>query len=620
MLLLRAGFLLGVLSCLAYPSAGLAQSERPSAMRLFPKETVLWLRTADAGLLIERLQGTAVMQLYRDPDLASLVEEFEGAVSDAYGTYAEAFLEADLADLLRLPQGEIAFGVVHRPSSSPGMMLLADFGDQGQVAQQVFERLQNLAEQNDNMVTTEQLRNDVATVVRDGNDADTAVAVVRRDSIFLIANDRALIQATLDHWDGIAVESGVDQPEVQEQSVEGEQPAEVPAYAETMADNAKFSESFRELLPGNEEPPQVMFFIDPVGMVEAVGGRQTGVRIAMATFPALGVDGIRGFGAAAWFNTKQWDSLYRGHLLLATPRAGVVKVARLETGETKPPSLVPEAIESCFSLRTNPKRLFSDIVSLYDRFQYEGAFRNLVAKNISSRLPIDFEEDVINNLDGSIFYVTGYNEIGNIFGAQPNLVFGLVDPAAAEEAIGKVVEQFSRVYEEHTHSQTKYYVFAPPRFRELPLEERLFSPSMAVLGDSLVLSQSSNVLQQIIEAHEGVRPRLADSLQYRLIVSRLKRMTGGQPLSAVAYTDPETMFRHLHRLATDPESFERLAPVAERVAFFRYVRDVVENAEFPALDTFLKYSSPSGSAMVDTPTGWSMIGFSYRRAGNASDQ
>ncbi|MEM6799580.1 MAG: hypothetical protein AAF589_08700 [Planctomycetota bacterium] len=387
-----AAALLTAVVVLAPARFAAAQEDRPSAMKLFPAETVLWVRAADAGLLLERLDQTSMAQLLRDPDMADLTDRVGGAFSDAYAQFVQEFLEADLQDLLRLPQGEFAFGLVQRQGGEPGLMLIADFGAEAQVAQQVFERLQTLAEEDEASVGTEQLRSDEATVIRDGNDQDKSVAVVRRESTFVIANDRDLLQATLDHWDGIPVEppleasaggsldyedeeSASEDVETDEETndADDEEP-EPPPYAETLASNNRFSATFRELMPGNEEPPQGMFYIDPIGLLEATAGQQMGVRIAMATFPALGVDGIQAFGAAMWLSTEKWDALVRGHLLLATPRSGVCKVARLETGEMTPPDFVPSSVETLMSIRLKPTRLFDDIASLYNRFQYEGAF------------------------------------------------------------------------------------------------------------------------------------------------------------------------------------------------------------------------------------------------------
>jgi hypothetical protein len=73
---ISAGFLL-----LAAVSPLLA---RPSAMKLFPEETLLLVRTPNAGELFDRLRDTATGRMVRDPQVAPLVERLYGSASDLY--------------------------------------------------------------------------------------------------------------------------------------------------------------------------------------------------------------------------------------------------------------------------------------------------------------------------------------------------------------------------------------------------------------------------------------------------------------------------------------------------------------------------------------------------------
>ncbi|MEM6330770.1 MAG: hypothetical protein AAF790_11020, partial [Planctomycetota bacterium] len=294
-------------------------------------------------------------------------------------------------------------------------------------------------------------------------------------------------------------------------------------------------------------------------------------------------------------------------------RAGVVKVARLETGETAPPGFVPVGFETCASLRLDPQRLFDDIASLYDKFQYKGAFRKLVADNLSANLPIDFEQDFVGNLTGSLFYITGYDDTGRSFGAKPNVAVGVKDVEAAQASLTKLQAlEPDDMVEQSLGSVTYYELVNAGPGRRRPREERPFIPCVGLIGEHLVASQSTQVFRQMVEAHEGSRPRLVESLQHRLVMSRLKRMTGGRPLSAVLYRDSEPGIRHMHQMATSDKNRERLDRFAEDVTFLRYVRDVLDGADIPPVETLLRYSTPGGSAIVDTPTGWSMIGFSFK--------
>ncbi|MEM9187477.1 MAG: hypothetical protein AAGB00_13375 [Planctomycetota bacterium] len=598
------------------------QGERPSAMRLFPAETVLWVRTADAGLLVERLSGTSYGQMLRDPELASLVEGAYETAEAAYSTYARDVVDAELEELLNLPAGEVAFGMVNRHAQNldPAILLIADFGDHAQVARRVVDRLQQLAEEDRGaQVTIEQLRSDEATVIRRGNDAGGAIAFVQRDATFVASNDPVLLQRTLDRWDGIPVEEIATLEEADAASDSeadndaGAEPAG-PPYLTTLAENPSFSATLREVMPGSEEPPQLLFYVEPITMVEAVGGRGLGTKIAMATFPSLGLDGVKALGGALWLATEKWDSLARGHLLLANPRSGAVKVARLETGETAPPDFVPAAIENFASLRIGPVRLFEDIVGLYDKFQFEGAFRNLIEKRVSAELGFDFEEEFVRNLTGSAFFISGFTEEGVRPAAQPCVAVGVLDQAAAEATLAKLAEEFSGRYEEATFGAATYYRFVPRPFRDVSPDERPFTPVQAVLDGHFLMCQSEGVFKQFVQARDGELPRLNESLQYRLVRSRLGRLTEGEPFSTMLYRDEEPVLRHLHRMATSDEARDRMSEVTEFVPWLGGVRDTLDGAEIPPVEVLLKYASPAGGAVVDTDTGWHFLAFRFQRA------
>lgn len=599
-----------------------AQSSRPSAMRLFPAETVLWVRTPDAELLVDRFQQTSTAQLIRDPEMASLTESVWGRATSYYDAAVKDLIETDLEDLLRLPAGEIAFGVVKRENATPAVMLIADFGDRIQSARQLVDRLENLAvELGGAMVQSEQLRSDEAIVIRNGNDQSRSVAIVQRDSAFIACSDPVLLQVTLDRWDGIPIdEEGIAEllSTYNADPATDEAPNALPTsaspYLDTLAKNPSFSATLRELAPGGEEPPQLLFYADPIGMIEAFGGRETGVRIAMATFPALGLDGIKGLGGALWLSTDTWDSLARGHLLLSNPRSGVVKVARFETGDTAPPKLVPADVENFIAARVDPTRLYDDIASLYDRFQYEDAFRGLVEKQVSEPMGIDFEKEFVGNLDGSACYFTTYDETLQAFGAQTALCLGVLDSEAAQTSLDKIFEKYPDLFEAADFGKTSYHRIVPRRMRSIPSEERPFSPCLAIIDNSLIFCQHENILQRMIETNDGTRPSLADSLQFRLVRSRLERLTEGRPFSVMGYQDLAPTIRHYYAQATSDESREALNQMAEFSGFLGGVRDVLDEVDMPPLETFLKYVKPSGSVLIDTDTGWHMMSFSFKRS------
>ncbi|MEM1304876.1 MAG: hypothetical protein AAGG46_08260, partial [Planctomycetota bacterium] len=374
-------------------------------MELVPSETVLLVRTADASELLQRLSQTNTGRLLGDEQMAAFVEAWGQQLEAAYNERLRDSLGIELTEIGDLLQGEVAFALVERVGQSPAAALLVDLGDRAASASQIVDRLKEQAADASRVVTSEQLRNDAATVFRRGNDQDRLIAVVERGSTFLLATDRDVLQSMLDRWDALPTEATGETT-----AFDGdEQP--VPArFASLLASSPAFRDSLRECVAEQEEPPQVILFVDPVGLIRATVGQQTPVRLALAAFPALGLDGIEGAAAAIWLATDKWDSLTRGHLLLDNPRAGVLKIARLEPGDPTPPPHVPADAETVITAHADPNRLFADIERLVDRFRFDGSFQQSVDENVSEAWGVDFAEEVVANLAGNVCVVGAFDE------------------------------------------------------------------------------------------------------------------------------------------------------------------------------------------------------------------
>ncbi len=611
---LRSVFsVLVALHCLA----ALAQEapERPSALKLFPAETVALFRTADARLLMERLQQSPTAMMAQDPAVQPLLTEFYGLAREQYDQYAKDQVGFELDDLLRFPQGEVALAVVGYKDRTPQYVFLIDYGDEAALAEQLRDRMTEKAAELDIVVETEQLTADEAMIVRPGNNTERMFGIVQRDTVFVGATDRDLLESVLARWDGREfVPSVAELPAVEEPATPSAKVSE-PLYAKSLAENPTFVSVFKECVPGQEEPPQALAFVDPINMIRSYNAQNTGAKVAMLMFKPLGLDGLKGVGAAMWFSTETWASLTRGHLLLENPRAGVLKIARLGTVDTTPPAYVPADIENYFTFQVDPPQMFEEISQLVDEFTTEGNFRDLVERNLSTNLGVDFEQEFVNNVTGRVVWFTGYEEGtdrlvgGNLF------VLELNDPTAFGAAIDQVMEKAGEQMEKQSYAGIDYY---SPQIPERMRERRAAGggppmPRWALVDDVFVQSDSEVLLQQFIDAKLGEGERLADQLQYRLVASRINSLTAGRAPSLVMYNNPEQTWRHWYAMATGDRAREFLeGDFASQAPMLPRLREVVENDELPPLETILKYTAPGGAVVYDTETGFHFIAFGFK--------
>ena len=122
------------------PAVGLQAAERPSAMKLFPEETLLFIRTSDAYEFGQRMRESSTGRMLQDPQLQPFVEQLYGEAGKLYAEKAQQFLGISFDDLQKLPHGEVAFGIVVREDAVPAFLLLVDQGDESSVADQLLER------------------------------------------------------------------------------------------------------------------------------------------------------------------------------------------------------------------------------------------------------------------------------------------------------------------------------------------------------------------------------------------------------------------------------------------------------------------------------------------------
>src|SRR5262245_27366016 len=125
---------LALLTALGQP----ARAERPSTMKLFPEESVVFVRLANAKEFGEKFNETATGRMLRDPQLQPFIEQLYGDIGNLYTEDAEEKVGVSWEDLKNLPKGEVAFAIVARPAGKPAYLMLIDQGEEPSVAEKLL--------------------------------------------------------------------------------------------------------------------------------------------------------------------------------------------------------------------------------------------------------------------------------------------------------------------------------------------------------------------------------------------------------------------------------------------------------------------------------------------------
>jgi hypothetical protein len=140
---------------------------------------------------------------------------------------------------------------------------------------------------------------------------------------------------------------------------------------------------------------------------------------------------------------------------------------------------------------------------------------------------------------------------------------------------------------------------------------------LALIGDDVVFCEETELIRKLIDTHAGEGERLADHLPFRLMANRLKRLgaatVGGEEGRILIYQDPVSQFRQWHAAGSSDASREQLSQMSEFAPPMRWLRDALDETGVPSLEAMMKYATPSGAAIYDTPRGFRYVAFSFKR-------
>ncbi len=590
-------------------SAALPVLARPSAMKLFPEETLLLVRTPNAGDLFDRLRDTATGRMVRDPQIAPFIERLYGSAGDLYTEKVAEMLGVSWEELQNLPRAEVAFAIVARRDFKPAFVLLVDQGEEQSVATRLLENALERFKEQGGETTTETIAGQEVTVVRDGDNQDRTVGLFEKDHTIVAATDPGLLREILSRWD--AAEADAVSSDTASTTEDSSDDAPRQYSGRSLAENRKFVTILRHCRRANDPPPNIILYVDPIGLIRQFNRDNAGMSFAMATFPALGVDGLAGIGSTMTFSTGRYDSLSHIHVLLDNPRSGVMQVIAFEPGDTTPEPWVFADIESYFTWHWNVRTSFNVIRSLVDRFQYEGRTDKFIAESINEKQGIDFEKEIIDNVEGRFSWMVGFEKPARLRGQQSTIMIKVVDQEQAEKTLAKFVAKYPQRLEERKFGDVTYYPFViewPEQLRDDPPS----TPFVGVMDGYFFLGGSCQLFERAISARDGTVERLAEEPAFIQLAAEVQQEAPGVTPAMWFYSRVEESLRQWYDLLTTEKSQEFLAERAEGNPFFAALADSLAANELPPFEAIAKYMMPSVGVLYDTDTGYHGIGFSLR--------
>ena len=542
-----------------------------------------YVRIADSRELADGFMKTSVGRLSQDDKIRPLIMHLFGSATQAFAQVQDE-IGVSLGEILSIPQGEVCAAVIGREQGQPAIVVLVEVGEKMPIVKKLLERAEQEAVKDGNAKRTEEVDGVTLKIF------DDKATLCEREGVVLFGSDPGLVKEILRTWTGD----------------EG---------AETLADNREFTSIMSRSVGTKDERPQVTWYVDPIELFKNLSRENAGGQMALAMLPVLGLDGVKAAGGSMIYATEEFDSIAHMHLLLDSPRSGVLELIAMQAGDTSPETWVPPDAASYMTVNWDTSKTLEGIRKLFDQFNGENALSKAIKGRMSDPLGVDVEKDVIGNIGDRFTHVSWFEKPARLNSGTNLVGVKLVDAAGFQTTLDKMVAKAGAAATKKNHRGLTYYQFEPRR-RQQNVDDtliRLPSPSLAVVGDYLLLSDSSACLEAAIAAKNDPSKSLSDELDFKLIASRIQQHLGSAQPTMIAFQRPEETMRSFYELATSPNTRRRLEEAAPTNAAFRALNEALKANPLPPFSDIAKYLAPGGGMMVSDETGIHYTAFSLKR-------
>lgn len=581
-------------------------ADRPSAPRLLPEETLAYLRVEDVNELKESFGQSSLGRMLADEQMKPLAGDIFLVVDQLFEE-ASQFLGVSLDQLLDIPQGEVAFAIVPLETAEPetkdgpkdnspeairariearrnrspiGIVGLIDSAENAGYMRSIIERVEEQALRGNIKRTVSTVSGtDVVTYQRSGS-GDLPLTIAQRDGVFVLGLGPDLTADVLRRWDGADKSS-------------------------TLAQSTNFGNVMSHCVGAEETRPQITFYADPFHLVEKLVKANGGAAgLVWPILESLQLDKLQGIGGSTFSGgSDDFEGIIHIHVLLESPRDGVLSVVRPSEGPTQPETWVPNDVISYTTLHWNILKTYEGIGRIVGRFQSADFFETNVEKPFKDRTGIDLRADVLEELTGRVS-ILRWNEPPIRLNSNAQIwAIETKNIDKAQETMEKLSQSFNNALKKKSFAGTTLYLGGGPRNGNFSENIRRPEPAIAIIGNYIVGSDSRKAIEHLITTETGSGARLIDSPDYALIAGEISGKLDAEKPFLFSYMRSEEIFRQIYELAKDPNSRKFLKNAEENNRFAGLLLEALEKNQLPAFSAFSKYFAPSGGFAYDDPTG-----------------
>ena len=572
-------------------------AERPAGPSLLPDRTMAYLRVHDTREFAEKFKETGFGQLLDDNSIRPLIQQLYGSASEAF-SQIEDQVGASLTQLLEIPQGEFCIALVdpgvYEEAGGPVVVIILEAGENEEQVTELMKRATDAMTRDGGKATTEAFGDMELNVVTPGDDDEDPMVYFIREGTLIASSNLSVAKDIVQTWEGIS-------------------------ETRKLAENRKFSGMMRRSRGTDDERPHMAWYVDPLLILRVVGRENAGMAAAMAILPLTGLSGIKAIGGTSIMDTSEFDSIAHMHIMLDSPKRGLLKVLEFQTGDTTPEPWIPSDIVAYMTGYFDAVSAFEEIDTVVSRIRGEDAVKRMIEEQFTNGLGIDLQTEILDQWGGRVTLATWLEPPSRLNSQSTLLAFKLKDAAAFQKTIDRITEKFADEIKTASHRKVDYYRIneggnrpnrtqpGQPQIRGLIREP---TPAFGIVGDYVVVTDSEAFFKHAIDAQE-TGESLSDHDDFKMIASRIGRHLGTDKPSMISFQRPALSLKPIYEAATSDQAMEGLRQAGDNPVL-KVLTDALSQNPLPPFEDLAKYINATGGVLLQDESGLHYMAFSLK--------
>ncbi len=593
--------------------------DRPDTQRLLPETTVGLVKLRNFREYVEKTKDSGVGKLLQSDSVKPLVEGIYESAAKQYEN-VEQQVGLSLEEVQSIPSGEITIAMIAPRRKDMQFVVILETDEENDSVNVMIDRGKSALEAMSGEKTEgeeNEFKIEIETVIISGNPAYFA----NYKGLLLGSTSKDELNDIFTRWSGQEVKK-----------------------VRSLDKNRKFITVSKRCAVSSGDLPDVRFFADPIGILKSVSRGEVGMNFVVALLPTLGVDGVLAVGGNLYIGHGDYEALIHGHLMLASPKEGLLNALALKPNDYTPQPWVPTEIANYFSTSWDVPQMLASSKDISDKIapgSFDWFLEDLQKELEKRDLGIDIRTDLIDQLSGSLTFArpvisgTEVSRIGNIAS------WGIRDAETFAETLETLMDAnaFSDAWQQKEHGDIKFWGVseeavnrgeerknrergerkenAPEREQDVDsgtFNIRIDNQSLGIIGDQLVLSDSVESFKFAVDTFNGKQIPLADDKEFQEHVDTMTKLLKTELPAAVFYFDSPREVGAYLKMLEEGNFTEVLAAMAEdnESVFLGDVKAAIDDNGFPKIEDVEDFLSTSGGFITTDDSGYHLLFFQER--------